>query len=133
MWGDVICRIELDPARFEPDSLAGLEEFSHVEVIFVFDRVAEASIQMHARRPRGREDWPMTGIFAQRGKNRPNRLGVTVCRLISVQGLSIEVEALDAIDSTPVVDIKPYMREFAPRGEVIQPSCATEPMAAVWG
>ena len=133
VWGGVTCRIELDPARFAPDSLAGLEEFSHVEIIFVFDRVAETEIQFHARRPRGREDWPMTGIFAQRGKNRPNRLGVTVCRLISVQSLSIEVAGLDAIDGTPVVDIKPYMRDFAPRGEVMQPAWATELMSGYWG
>ena len=74
----------------------------------------------------------MAGIFAQRGKNRPNKIGITICRLISVRGLSVEVEALDAIDGTPVLDIKPYMCEFGPRGEVTQPEWATELMSAYW-
>ena len=94
--------------------------------------VAPGDIQYVARHPRGRTDWPKVGIFAQRGKNRPNRIGVTVCRLVSVEGLSIEVEGLDAIDGTPVIDIKPYMREFGPRGDVKQPEWATELMSGYW-
>jgi tRNA-Thr(GGU) m(6)t(6)A37 methyltransferase TsaA len=132
IWGGVTARIELDASRFTPDSLMGLGEFSHVEVLFLFDRVKESQIQYQARRPRGREDWPMTGIFAQRGKNRPNRLGVTVCRLISVNDLTVTVEGLDAVDGTPVLDIKPYIAEFAPRGPVRQPEWATKLMAAYW-
>ena len=73
-------------------------------------------------------DWPKIGIFAQRGKNRPNRIGVSVCRLVKVEGLKITVEELDAIDGTPVLDVKPYIREFGPRGEVRQPGWATELM-----
>ena len=64
----------------------------------------------------GRSDWPEVGIFAQRGKNRPNRIGVTVCRLLSVKGLTIRVEGLDAIDGTPVLDIKPYIAGFRAQG-----------------
>jgi tRNA (Thr-GGU) A37 N-methylase len=85
-----------------------------------------------ARHPRNRLDWPKVGIFAQRGKNRPNRIGVTICRLLSVRGLSLEVADLDAIDGTPVLDIKPYMREFAARGEIRQPAWATELMREYW-
>ena len=132
VWGGVIARIELDATRFSQESLAGLDEFSHVEIVFVFDRVADSEIHMGARHPRGRQDWPKVGIFAQRGKNRPNRIGVTTCRVVAVRGLSIEVEGLDAIDGTPVLDIKPYMRHFAPRGEVHQPAWATELMARYW-
>ena len=132
VFGGVTSRIELDAARFSPESLAGLEEFSHVEIVFVFDRVADSEIHLGARHPRGRTDWPRIGIFAQRGKNRPNRIGVTVCRLIAVHGLAIEVEGLDAIDGTPVLDIKPYLREFAPRGEVRQPAWSTELMSQYW-
>jgi tRNA-Thr(GGU) m(6)t(6)A37 methyltransferase TsaA len=132
VWGGVICRIELDAARFTRESLAGLEAFSHVEIVFVFDRLKDSEIEYGARHPRGRKDWPLTGIFAQRGKNRPNRLGVTVCRLASVGDLWIEVESLDAIDGTPVLDIKPYLREFAPKGEVRQPAWASELMAGYW-
>lgn len=129
VWGGVVSRIELDGARFTTDALLGLPEYSHVEVVFFFDRIPEAAIEYGARHPRGRADWPRVGIFAQRGKIRPNRLGVTVCRLLSVSGLSIEVEGLDAIEGTPVVDIKPYMKEFGPRGEVRQPAWASELMA----
>jgi tRNA-Thr(GGU) m(6)t(6)A37 methyltransferase TsaA len=134
VWGGVVSRIELDPSRFPSDSLAGLDEYSHVEIVFLFDRVDEAKVTTGARHPRGREDWPRVGIFAQRAKNRPNRLGVTVCRLMSVKGLTIEVEGegLDAIDGTPVLDIKPWMKEFGPRGEVRQPAWASELMSGYW-
>jgi len=132
VWGGVTARIELDASRFSQESLAGLDEFSHVEIVFVFDRVADSEIHLGARHPRGRQDWPKVGIFAQRGKNRPNRIGVTVCLLVSVWPLAIEVEGLDAIDGTPVLDIKPYLRQFGPRGEVHQPAWATELMAQYW-
>ena len=133
IFGGVRCRIELDDSQFSPDCLAGLDQFSHLEIIFFLDRIKDSDISFGARHPRGRMDWPKTGIFAQRAKNRPNRLAVTVCRLVSVQGLSVVVESLDAIDGTPVLDIKPYMREFGPRGEVRQPQWATELMSGYWG
>lgn len=131
VWGGVISRIRLDGA-FTADCLSGLDQFSHIEVIFLFDRVEEDGISVGARHPRGRTDWPLVGIFAQRAKNRPNRIGATVCRLISVEGLTATVEGLDAIDGTPVLDIKPYMREFGPRGEVRQPEWATQLMSGYW-
>jgi tRNA-Thr(GGU) m(6)t(6)A37 methyltransferase TsaA len=133
VWGGVNCRIELDRYRFEQDCLAGLEEFSHVEIVFLFDRVEDAAIDCRARHPRGRADWPKTGIFAQRAKNRPNRIGVTVCRLVEVADRAIVVEGLDAIDGTPVLDIKPWMKEFAPRGPVRQPAWSVELMSGYWG
>jgi tRNA-Thr(GGU) m(6)t(6)A37 methyltransferase TsaA len=132
VWGGVISQIELDAERFTADCLAGLDQFSHVEILFLFDRVEESEINFGARHPRGRMDWPAVGIFAQRGKGRPNRLGSTVCRLVSVKDLSIEVEGLDAIDQTPVLDIKPYMREFGPRETVRQPEWATGLMSGYW-
>lgn len=131
-WGGLIAQIELDPARFTADSVAGLDQFSHVEVIFVFDRLTIVDEQIGARHPRGRTDWPSVGIFAQRAKARPNRLGATVCRIVSIRGLTIAVEGLDAVDGTPVLDLKPYMREFGPRGDVSQPSWATELMSRYW-
>ena len=132
IWGDVPCRIDLDPSRFTPDCLRGLTEFSHVEIAFVFHRVHEAEVTTGARHPRGRQDWPAVGIFAQRGKNRPNRIGLTVCRLLSVDHLSLHVADLDAIDGTPVLDIKPYLREFDPRGGIRQPAWATQLMSVYW-
>lgn len=131
-WGGVRSRIELDSGRFSPDCLLGLDEFSHVEILFVFHGVAESKIQFGARHPRGRADWPSVGIFAQRGKNRPNRIGVTICPLLEIEDLSIVVEGLDAIDGTPVLDIKPFMREFGPRGPVRQPAWATALMGGYW-
>lgn len=131
-WASSHAAIELDPAAFGPDALAGLDAFSHAEIVFLFDQVAPQQIERGARHPRGRPDWPLTGIFAQRGKNRPNRLGVTICRIVAVKGLSLHVEGLDAIHGTPVIDIKPVMREFLPRGELRQPAWVAELMAAYW-
>jgi tRNA-Thr(GGU) m(6)t(6)A37 methyltransferase TsaA len=126
-WGDVTSIVRLEDA-FTTDALAGLEGFSHVEVVFCFDRVAENRIETGARHPRGRADWPLVGIFAQRGKNRPNRLGVSRAELLRIEGRDLHVRGLDALDGTPVLDIKPVMREFEPRGEVHQPEWATELM-----
>ncbi|MDH4280581.1 MAG: SAM-dependent methyltransferase [Acidimicrobiia bacterium] len=131
-WGSVLSTVSLDPDRFGPDAVAGLEDFSHVEIVFVFDRVDETSVNVGARRPRGRQDWPMVGIFAQRAKARPNRIGVTTCELVSVDGLDIGVRGLDAIDGTPVLDIKPHVVEFGPRTEVRQPDWISELMTGYW-
>ena len=131
-WGPVRATIELDAARFGPEALAGLADFSHLEVIFVFDRVPPEKIEHGARHPRHRQDWPLVGIFAQRGKNRPNRLGLCTCRIVAVDGLTVEVEGLDAIDGTPVLDLKPVMRAFLPRGEVSEPQWAGELMRDYW-
>jgi len=131
-WGGSRARIELDPARFGPPALAGLDAFSHVEVIFLFDRVPEGEIEYGARRPRGRPDWPLVGIFAQRGKNRPNRIGLCTCGIVALDGLALEVEGLDAIDGTPVLDLKPVMRGFLPRGEIREPAWAAEIMKDYW-
>lgn len=131
-WGNSRSTVELDPAHYGADALAGLDAFSHVEIIFVFDGVSPEKIERGARHPRGRADWPLTGIFAQRGKNRPNRLGATICRVLGVDGTRLHIEGLDAIDGTPVIDIKPVMREFLPRDEVRQPEWVAELMAAYW-
>ncbi|MEQ1611483.1 MAG: SAM-dependent methyltransferase [Hyphomicrobiaceae bacterium] len=131
-WGRSRCRLILDAKQFEPDALAGLGDFSHIEVVFVFNRVTDDNIVSGARHPRGNKDWPKVGIFAQRGKNRPNRIGVSVCRLVAVVGLSIEVEGLDVIDGTPILDIKPVMKGFQPRGVIIEPAWATQIMKDYW-
>jgi tRNA (Thr-GGU) A37 N-methylase len=78
--------------------------------------------------PRGNPAWPEVGIFAQRAKNRPNRLGLSTCELLGVEGPSVRVRGLDAIDGTPVLDLKPFMIEFGPRGPVTQPSWSHELM-----
>jgi len=131
-WDAVTAKVELDPEQFGADAVAGLADFSHVEVVYLFDQVDAGDVQTGARHPRGNLDWPEVGILAQRAKMRPNRIGVTSCRLLAVSGLTLQVEGLDAIDGSPVLDIKPVMAEFLPRGEVRQPSWASELMATYW-
>ena len=130
-WGESLATIELAD-RFEAEALMGLDAFSHAEIIYLFDKVADDKIEMGARHPRGREDWPRIGIFAQRGKNRPNRLGVTIAEIVEVNGISVTVRGLDAIDGTPVIDIKPVMSGFQPRGNLREPDWAHEIMEAYW-
>jgi len=130
-WGSSSASIELVPGA-DPESLAGLESFSHAEILFVFDRVAPEKIVVGARHPRNRSTWPRVGIFAQRGKNRPNRIGSTIVRIVKVEGLRLVVAELDAIDGTPVLDIKPVLQEFLPREPVTQPDWASELMRDYW-
>lgn len=131
-WDAVTAMIELDPAQLAADATEGLGQFSHIEVVFLFDRVDPGSVCRGARHPRGNPEWPSVGILAQRAKDRPNRIGLTTCRVVGVDGLRIEVSGLDAIDGTPVLDIKPVMNGFAPRGEPREPAWASELMAGYW-
>ncbi|HBA40826.1 MAG TPA: tRNA (N6-threonylcarbamoyladenosine(37)-N6)-methyltransferase TrmO [Deltaproteobacteria bacterium] len=89
-----------------------MEQFSHIIVIFfmhqsTFDLAADL-----VRRPRERPDMPLVGAFAQRAKHRPNPIGITTVHLIEVKGNVLKVKGLDAIDGTPVLDIKPYVPAF---------------------
>jgi tRNA-Thr(GGU) m(6)t(6)A37 methyltransferase TsaA len=126
-WGAVEAEIVLEEA-FGPEALFGLTDFSHVEVLFLMHQVDPAKIETGARHPRERTDWPLVGIFGQRGKARPNRIGLTRATIVAVEGRMLRVRGLDAIDGTPVLDIKPWMDEFAPIGETRQPAWASELM-----
>src|SRR5579885_2360336 len=77
-WGSEQTSITLDP-RFTAEALRGIEAFSHLEIVFLMDQVDPAGVITGARHPRNNPDWPVTGIFAQRAKNRPNRIGCTIC------------------------------------------------------
>ena len=131
-WDAERATIELDLDVVDVEATLGLEQFSHLEVVFVFDRVDPDGVCRGARRPRGRADWPLTGILAQRAKDRPNRIGLTTCRVLRVDGGTIVVQGLDAVDGTPVLDVKPYLAGFAPRGDVVEPAWATELMDGYW-
>ncbi len=131
-WDAVPAVIELDQTIFDCESLQGLAEFSHVEVLFVFDRVEDFEVISNARHPRDRLDWPRVGIFAQRGKNRPNKIGATICKIVEVAGTQLQVIGLDAIDGTPVLDIKPVMSGFLPRGLFREPDWSKEIMESYW-
>ncbi len=118
--------------RLGAEALIGLDAFSHVEVVFRFHGLTDDETTTGARHPRGNTDWPQVGIFAQRASKRPNRIGVTVCELLAVADRRVHVCGLDAVDGTPVLDIKPVMRAFLPRGQVIEPTWVTELMAGYW-
>ena len=130
-WGETESCILLTE-EFDESALDGLEEFSHVEVLFFFHRVPPEKIVKGARHPRNNRDWPEIGIFAQRGKARPNRFGSTIARVIGRDGRRLYVAELDAIEGTPVVDIKPVMGEFLPRTPLRQPGWASELMRDYW-
>jgi tRNA-Thr(GGU) m(6)t(6)A37 methyltransferase TsaA len=131
-WGAIEAEIRLDPACVSPEATRGLDEFSHVVVVFHMHRVAEARVETGARHPRERADWPKVGILAQPARSRPNRIGVTAVELIAVDGLTLRVRGLDAVDGTPILDIKPYITGFAPRGTIREPAWAKELMASYW-
>ena len=131
-WDRERCYVELDTSVVALDALEGVEAFSHVEVVFHMDRVEQERIETGARHPRNYAGWPKVGIFAQRGKNRPNQIGATICRVVRVDGPRLHVLGLDAVDGSPVLDIKPWVTEFGPRGEVTQPPWITELMTGYW-
>jgi len=131
-WDSVQSSIELDSTRFTSSSLEGLSAFSHVEILFYMHQVSPEKIVVDARHPRNNPDWPKVGIFAQRGKNRPNQIGTTICQIKKVEGTTLHLVGLDAINGTPVLDIKPWVKEFGPRGEVRQPTWVSELMKEYW-
>ena len=131
-WDDETSVIELDTSVLGASAATGISEFSHIEVLFIFDRVRDEKIVSDARRPRANPNWPEVGILAQRGKNRPNKIGATICQVISVAENNITVKGLDAIDGTPVIDIKPVMSGFLPRTTLVEPRWAKEIMKEYW-
>ncbi|AYF28050.1 SAM-dependent methyltransferase [Micromonospora tulbaghiae] len=126
-WGAVRSTIVVDE-RFGEACLQGLAEFSHVEVFFVFDRFPDGGDFREPRPYRGRADLPPMGVFAGRGPRRPNRIGVTCCRIESVDGRKLTVVGLDAVSGTPVVDLKPVLKEFVP-ADVRQPEWVDDMMS----
>lgn len=112
-WGSVISRIELMPAY--SGALSGLDQFSHALVVFHMHEATYIPSEHLQRHPRDRTDLPLMGIFAQRGKHRPNAIGIAAVEIVSVEGDVLEVRGLDAIDGTPVLDIKPYVPWFDKR------------------
>ncbi len=109
-WGDVVSTIHVHEEYAR--GLEGIEGFSHAIIIFAMHLASFDPAGDLVRRPRGRDDMPEAGIFAQRAKHRPNPIGVTAVRILGRDGNSIRVQGLDAINGTPVVDIKPYVPVF---------------------
>jgi len=132
-WKDVKSWIELND-NYSEESLSGLQEFSHVEIIYYFHKVNPNNIIIDAEYPRENQNYPKVGIFSQRKKARPNLLGLTICEIIRVEGRKLFVRGFDAIDKTPVIDIKPVFKEYLPENisEVRQPNWVTELMINYW-
>jgi len=101
-------RIRIDPAC--RPAMQGLEGFSHVWVLYWFDRndtpPKRQILQVH---PRGNPRNPLTGVFACRAPVRPNLIAMSLCKIVRVAEDHIQVERIDAFDKTPVLDLKPYL------------------------
>ncbi len=130
-WGSIISEIEL--AEGIPSaSLDGIDAFSHVEIIFYFNKCEENGV-VFSGHPRGNPAWPRVGIFSQRKKDRPNHLGLTIAAIVARNERTLTVKNLDAIDGTPVLDIKPVARQFlADVNDVRQPVWMDELMQDYW-
>ena len=105
-WGEDISAVELSEAYRA--GLSGLEDFSHAIILFYLDKAKYEADKHLQRRPQNRDDMPLIGIFSQRGKDRPNQIGMTAVEIVSVAENTLVVKGLDATDGTPVLDIKPY-------------------------
>ena len=114
-WGEVVSEIVLE--KKYADGLIGLEDFSHAVITYFMHLATDKNRVQITRRPQGRDDMPFVGIFSQRAKRRPNPVGVTAVKIIKVENNVLKIQGLDAIDGTPVLDIKPYY----PRDRVENP------------
>ena len=105
-WGEDTSSIVLESEYIS--GMKGLEDFSHVNIIYYLDKAMYETDKHLQRKPQNRDDMPLVGIFSQRGKDRPNSIGMTSVKVVSVSEDTLIVKGLDAIDGTPVLDIKPY-------------------------
>lgn len=103
---DVIVKGEYTPG------LHGLADFSHIIVLFWLHRVTPEERATLRARPTMKAEIPELGIFAWHSSRRPNPIGVTIVRLLEVQGDTVRVQGLDAIDGTPVLDLRPYVESY---------------------
>lgn len=127
-WGDVVAEIHLKDSL--ATGLRGIEQFSHLIIIFFMHRSTFNPAVHLVRRPQGRGDMPEIGIFAQRAKHRPNPIGITAVELMGRKGNVLKVRGLDAIDGTPVLDIKPYFPVFDRVDETVVPDWVERLMAS---
>jgi len=109
-WGKVKSKIILKP-EFD-GALLGLEGFSHAIIVTYLHQANYEKEKHLQRRPRNLETMPKIGILSQRAKNRPNPIGITAVEIINVGNDYLEVKGLDAINGTPILDIKPYYPHY---------------------
>jgi len=115
---DIVSEVEVDKKYTE--LLDGIEEFSHIIVLFWMHAVPDGPRPKKVH-PRGRADLPLVGVLATRAPQRPNPIGITIVKLLKRNGNVLTVQGLDAIDGTPVVDIKSYMIPKIARNEIRMP------------
>ncbi len=129
-WEEIISEIEL--AKHIPTEVfENISNFSHLEIIYFFDKVGSKDV-VFSGRPRGNPNYPVIGIFGQRKKDRPNAIGLCRVELLEHKGRTIKVKYLDAINGTPILDIKPVFKEFQPKGEIKQPVWVSDLMKNYW-
>ena len=104
-WESVVSEIILDPQLEE--ALAGVEDYSHLLILFWLGRVQKDARWMEKIHPKSRQDLPLVGIFATRTQYRPNPIGLTLVKLLGRRKNVLRVRGLDALNGTPVIDIKP--------------------------
>ena len=117
--GDILSEIGVEPALAE--GLRGMEQFSHVIVLYHMHRTEFDPPSDLVRRPRGRPDMPLVGVFAQRAKHRPHSIGVTTVRIVSLEGTLLRVKGLDPVDGTPVLEVKPYVPAYETAAGAVVP------------
>lgn len=129
-WETIIAEIEL-ASHIPTEAFESISDFSHLEIIYYFDKVKNEDI-VFSGRPRGNPNYPLVGIFGQRKKDRPNKIGLATVELLEHNGRTIKVKFLDAIDGTPVLDIKPVFKEFQPKTTIKQPVWVADLMKNYW-
>jgi len=129
-WETIIADIVLDE-NIPSEAFNNISYFSHLEIIYYFDKVKKENI-VFSGRPRGNPNYPLVGIFGQRKKDRPNAIGLATVELLEHNGRTIKVKFLDAINGTPVLDIKPVFKEFLPKTEIRQPVWVADLMKNYW-
>ncbi len=105
-WGEIISDIVVNSGLTE--AVDNLNEFSHIIVLYWMHQVATGQLPTKVH-PMGKQELPLVGLFASRSPNRPNPVGKATVRLLQRRGNILKVKGLDAIDGTPVIDIKPYI------------------------
>ncbi len=129
-WDSVITSIVLE-AHIPTEAFNNIEQFSHLEIIYYFDKADDINM-VFSGRPRDNPDYPVMGIFCQRKKDRPNKTGLCTVELLAHHERTIIVKGLDAIDGTPILDIKPVFKEFEPAKEIRQPEWVSDLMKKYW-
>ena len=130
-WSNYISEIELEDSIIT-EAFEGIDDFSHLEIIFYMNQVDDEKAKAKHRHPRNNEALPKLGTYAQRNKNRPNKIGLTTVELIERDGRILKVKYLDAINGTPILDIKPVIKAFGAKSEIKQPAWVNEIMKNYW-